>query len=205
MRRNLLVIKLIAAVPLFAGSPAVGYQEPIGYERVVDLTFPVSGDVHYTDDYHHDREGGLRKHQATDIFAAKLAHIHAAVGGTICFITGIDEPPPSYGYLITICGDDSLQYTYIHINNDNPGTDDGQGGRGFAYAPGIDEGMRVERGQWIGHVGDSGNAEYTSPHLHFEIFDPYLVDPRLAVEPYEQGRINPFNSLEAARARGDVK
>lgn len=48
----------------------------------------------------------------------------------------------------------------------------------------VDVGMIVERGQAIGGVGNTGNAEGTAPHLHFAIYDlegrpsdpvPYVV------------------------------
>ena len=175
-----------------------------GYERVVDLTFPVAGDVVYSDTYHADRSGGARKHQATDVMADKLQKLHAAVAGEICSITGIDEPMPSWGYALSICGDDGLRYNYLHVNNDSPGTDDGAGGVEWAYAPGLREGVRVERGEFVGYVGDSGNSEGTEPHLHFEISDPELDDPALTIEPYKPDRLNPFPSLEDARRRGDI-
>ena len=119
-------------------------------------------------------------------------------------ISGVDEPEPYYGYSLSVCGDDELQYRYVHINNDNPGSDDGEGGVEWAYAPGVRLGSRVQRGQWIAYVGDSGEAERVSRHLHVEIVDPDLYDTRLDREPYSADRINPYNRLDDERWRGDI-
>jgi murein DD-endopeptidase MepM/ murein hydrolase activator NlpD len=55
------------------------------------------------------------------------------------------------------------------------------------YATGLREGMRVERGNIIGFVGSTGNADPRAPHLHFAIFE--LEREKLwwrgkAVDPY---------------------
>jgi hypothetical protein len=55
------------------------------------------------------------------------------------------------------------------------------------YAEGLREGMRVERGDVIGFVGSTGNADARTPHLHFAIFE--LGPERLwwkgkAIDPY---------------------
>ncbi len=191
-----------------AGRATTGAFATVGsddYERTVDITFPVVGPTTYGRyDYHQDRDGGRRKHQSTDLMAGKMQRIHAAMGGTVQYMTGVTEPMPSWGYGMAIHGDDGLRYVYLHINNDRPGTDDGRGGLRHAYAPGVTPGGRVERGQFIAYVGDSGAAETTPPHLHFQIHDEDLDDPRIQRGAYlDPTRLDPWASLQAADARGD--
>ena len=38
------------------------------------------------------------------------------------------------------------------------------------YATGLAEGMDLKRGDLIGYVGSTGNANPATPHLHFAIF-----------------------------------
>lgn len=144
-------------------------------EGVLDITFPVVGEVQFSDTFTAARSNG-RVHNATDIMAAKMLPVLATVDGTILFAP---MTQPSYGYIIMLAGDDGYQYNYVHLNNDTPGTDDGLGGPAHAYAEGIKKGIRVKRGQHIGYVGDSGNAERTAPHIHFEIYRG-----KTAVNPY---------------------
>lgn len=153
-----------------------------------NITFPVIGKVTYYDDFAVPRSGG-RSHEGNDLMGKKLLSLVAVVDGTISFV---NYPEKSWGNAIGIRDSEGYQYWYLHMNNDNPGTDDGKGGGFFAYAPDIESGKKVVKGQLIGWMGDSGNAETTSAHLHFEIhdtsntpFDPYeslKAAPRI-VEP----------------------
>lgn len=198
--------------------------------QVVDLTFPVKDpdrQVSFIDDFLYLRGGGSRLHAATDVMAPKHRPIHAAVGGVISFAPYNPSPAtdqahrwsafgePSYGWMLSISGDDGRRYSYIHLNNDTRQRDadgrwldDDAGGLHAAFAPRIAEaleakgstldardGIRVERGELIGFNGDSGNAKGIAPHLHLEI---HVTD--------EEGsyRINPYHSLRAALERGDV-
>ncbi len=173
-----------------------GTAVPGPYLDAIDITFPTEASARFTNDYEDPRSGG-RVHKATDIMGTKTLKLFAARAGTLCFLTGFDTPPPSYGVMATVCGDDGREYHYIHINNDTPGTDDGAGGPEFAFAPGVKKNASVTRGQWIGTMGDSGNAESTSPHLHFEIEDPTITDP------HGTHQRNPYASLKAAADRKD--
>lgn len=169
----------ICSVLLLLGLPMLARAE-----GALDITFPVVGEVSFTDTFTAARSGG-RIHHATDIMAAKMLPVLATVDGVILFAPMVQ---PSYGYMIMLGGDDGYQYNYVHLNNDTPGTDDGKGGPENAYAEGIKKGVHVKRGQLIGYVGDSGNAEWTGSHVHFEILNPRDVP------------IDPYPVLKAAQA-----
>jgi len=79
---------------------------------------------------------------------------------------------------------------YVHLNNDNPGTDDGDAPWSLTVAPGIWVGSEVKQGQLIAWVGDSGNAESTTPHTHFELRkDNRAINPYgILQEAYERDR-----------------
>src|SRR5688500_8110390 len=163
---------VLTLASLLATAPASA-AEPDTYDSVIDLTFPVDPTrVHYSDDYDAPRTGHV--HKATDIMGPKLLPIYAAVGGRVTRLATTDD---AYGYRLTITDDAGRSYSYLHLNNDSPGTDDGRGRPDQAYASGMVLNAEVERGQHIAYLGDSGNAEGTSPHLHFSITDPAITDP----------------------------
>lgn len=155
---------------------------PASAATIVDIQFPVDGPSEFIDDFGDARY--QHSHEGNDIKAAKMTPVLAANSGRV---TWAPIPEPSYGYMLWVDGDDGYKYSYIHLNNDTPGTDDGNGGPENAYGPGVRQGSRVTRGQVIGYVGDSGNAEGMQSHLHFEI--------RLA----DDTPINPYLSLLAAQ------
>ena len=72
------------------------------YEVTLDIAFPTVASAYFTHDYHQDRSGGARKHKATDVMAPKHSPAYAVVDGTICYINGIDEPMPSWGYSVSV-------------------------------------------------------------------------------------------------------
>lgn len=153
-------------------------------EAAEQRLFPVIGSSSYTDDFKAPRTNCDYTpcyHNATDIIAQKGQKIIAMASGTITYVA---YPQPNWGYAVFIKGDDGIDYNYLHLNNDSPGTDDGNGGAWRAYGPDMVRSYPVKRGQLIGYVGDSGNAESLA-HLHFEMYKGSTP-------------INPYNYLKTA-------
>ena len=121
------------------------------------------------------------------MLGVRMQPLLAAVDGTVTKISL--ENQGISGVSIRITGDDGWYYSYFHVNNDTPGTDDGQATSEWQVEPGLSVGSRVRAGQVIGYMGDSGNAEYSVPHLHFEIRTP------------DRTPVNPYHSLVAAQRR----
>jgi hypothetical protein len=133
--------------------------------KVPQLVFPVVGPVTYYDDFGEPRAGGA--HQGNDLIAPKRALAVAAESGTVKFWT----TSANAGCMLYLYGASGTTYLYIHLNNDLTARNDNRGRcvAGVAFAPGLKSGDRVEAGQPIGFVGDSGDANGIHPHLHFEV------------------------------------
>jgi murein DD-endopeptidase MepM/ murein hydrolase activator NlpD len=168
-------ILLLAIVGLTAG-PAAAIPDP-GYlpKRAKAATgaqqtgkrmiFPVLGQSRYMDDFGAPRHQG--PHQGIDIMAPRKALALAAEPGRVKFhITSA-----AAGCMLYLNGDSGTTYVYIHLNNDLGMTNDNRGrcAPGIAFAPGLKSGTRVAAGEPVGFVGDSGDADGISPHLHFEM------------------------------------
>lgn len=116
--------------------------------------------------------------------APRMTEVYAVTDGTVIHV-GTNRLS---GRNIRIEHVDGWTSHYVHLNNDNIGTDDGAAPWSLTVAPGIAEGVDVVAGQLIGWVGDSGNAEGTAPHTHFELrrngvaINPY----RLLLEAYDR-------------------
>jgi len=169
-------------------------QEPVPSQPIVPaaakagsplpMVFPVCGPVQWSDTFLASRDGGARQHQGQDLMAPKMREAVAAFDGVVA----LHRPRVAGGHFwLVLTGDNGWTATYLHLNNDTPGTDDGLGGDRYAFAPGIETGVRVRAGELLGWVGDSGNAEDTAPHLHFELAPTATRVP-----------VNPAQYLEAA-------
>jgi hypothetical protein len=112
----------------------------------------------------------------------------------IAFVAGrVQTYVPSPGSPTGTCmlylhAKNGMTYVYIHLNNDLGPKNDNKGHckGGVSWPSGIN-GDRVRRGELVGFVGDSGDANGIQPHLHFEVRKP-------------SGRaINPFSHLKKSK------
>jgi hypothetical protein len=165
----LFIVGLVLAI-MYIGMSVVPHR-PARADVVMSrqIIFPVIGAVTYYDDFGTERAGGIRAHKGNDLMGKKMMPLVSAVDGVV---TDVDYPEAAWGYSVTIKDAEGYKYVYIHMNNDTPGTDDGKGDGAHAYALDIQEGNPVVKGQLIGYMGDSGNAETTQAHLHFEMYPP---------------------------------
>lgn len=148
--------------------PAVGGLYP--------MVFPIQTDqanYYYSDTWGACRSGCTRGHLGVDILSASGAKGYPVVAVADGTITWTADPCCA----IAISHDDDWKSYYIHLNNDTQNPDGSYSDDGLSgYLPGVYDGARVERGQIIGLVGDSGNAEGVRPHLHFELWAPVDLD-----------------------------
>ena len=174
MKRKLLKTALAAA--LAALSLAAPLSSDGATRAVPRLVFPVVGPVSYIDDFGAPR--GRLPHQGNDLMGTKKSTVVAVEAGTVTFWTH----SASAGCMLYLHGRSGTMYEYIHLNNDRTMKNDNRGRcvAGTAYAKGLKDGARVEAGQPVGYLGDSGDANGIASHLHFE------VHPRggSAVSPY---------------------
>ncbi|MEO6627594.1 MAG: DUF4214 domain-containing protein [Aquihabitans sp.] len=144
-------------------------------KTVVPIMFPIvpvaGTKVNRLRNYGDNR--GSHIHAGEDMMAAKLSLLVACADAKV--VRYVEGSSGNYLYLQgkgSTGKYDGYVYGYLHINNDTPGTDDGKNPHNWAYAPGIALGSEVKKGQHIAYVGDSGNAENSGSHLHFEVRKP---------------------------------
>ena len=134
-------------------------------EFLESIVFPVKNIMsHFYDDWGEIRGNGKRIHEGIDIRAQKGSPIVAIADGRVNTISYSE----SSGYYIAIDHQNGWLSLYVHLDDDINGNDN-LGGKDTAFADGIYLGGEVVAGQTIGYVGDSGNADGTVPHVHFEV------------------------------------
>lgn len=124
------------------------------------MTCPIAAPHSFIDSWGFPRSGG-RTHEGTDMMADMGAPVVAITDGAITY-SGVGSLS---GNWLILTGDDGHDYMYMH-NRENLVTSG-----------------RVKVGEQIATVGDTGNAQGTSPHVHFEY------------HPNGGGPVNPYPLL----------
>jgi len=127
---------------MIATSPISGLQVPVAGVKAQELS----------DTYDQPR-GEERRHEALDILAPRGTPVLAAADSTIVKL--FTSKP---GGLTVYAFDPSERYSYYYAHLDH-------------YANSVQEGQHVKKGELLGYVGTSGNADPGTPHLHFAIFE----------------------------------
>ncbi|MEA3503408.1 MAG: peptidoglycan DD-metalloendopeptidase family protein [Actinomycetota bacterium] len=109
---------------------------------------PVQGGASFIDSWGFPRSGG-RRHKGVDMFNSRNTPLIAVVDGRIKFSSNSLGGRSTHLYAA-----DGTVYYYTHLE---------------AHPSNISSGQNVKAGTVVGYLGNSGNARYTSPHLHFEI------------------------------------
>jgi uncharacterized protein (TIGR03382 family) len=135
-------------------------------------TFPLPPYVDYS-----YRPEFTQKHRGVDIFADQGAPVVAVVSG----LARIANDPRG-GQVVYLQGADGNTYYYAHLESWTPEL--------MASAEGT---TPVTAGTVLGTVGTTGNAQGTTPHLHFQVhassgdIDPFpalqAIDPHLEEAP----------------------
>ena len=123
-------------------------------------TCPVNGAVAFTDTWGAPRSGG-RSHEGVDMIASRGTPLVALESASVMRI-GNGGLGGKTVWLRAPSGD---TYYYAHLDG---------------WASGLSVGQSLDVGQLLGYVGNTGNAVYTVPHLHFE----YHPGGGGAVNPY---------------------
>ncbi|MDX6487356.1 MAG: peptidoglycan LD-endopeptidase LytH [Gaiellaceae bacterium] len=143
--------------------------------------FPVYGNSSYIDTYgaaRGDVSGGW--HHGDDIFAPLGAPLLAVAHGTV-FSVGWNKVG---GWRLWLRDDKGWEYYYAHLS---------------AYSPLAVNGAVVSAGDVLGFVGNTGDAQGTPYHLHFEVHPVQLLG--LGYD----GAVNPTKYLDAWRRLQDIR
>ncbi len=161
IRRTAVLLFAATLLPLALGAQSARSLRPMPLGLVTPdrapassslLIVPVDGiDRERLRDTYTESRGRGRVHEAIDIHAPQGSPVLAVVPGRIVKL----HSGARGGLSVYLLDDDGrTRYYYAHLDG---------------YAEGLREGQRVERGQVIGFVGDTGNASPGDYHLHFSV------------------------------------
>jgi murein DD-endopeptidase MepM/ murein hydrolase activator NlpD len=181
----LIILSLIMAPILFAGSPSTPQDQSITSPASVDsaddypinLIIPVEGvrANELRDTFNAPRSGG-RLHRAIDIMAQRGTPVLAAADGEIIRVS---RNKAGGNTIYQMSENKKLVFYYAHLD---------------AYADDLAPGDYARQGDVIGYVGDTGNAGAGVCHLHFSIWA--ITDPK---KLWQGDNINPYPILRETR------
>ena len=168
---------------------------------MIDIGFPLRADSHYhyrdnflakrqgpPDDYNHARlnRGGnlVRLHDGIDIYAPEGEPVLAPFAGHVIDPATRWAPwePDRYGLTVVVESDEPTSAGYaavlVHLER-----------------VWVDVGQEVGRGQVIGVLGRTGNAEEVDPQLHIELRAPFDIDWSPIGEDRLVDAFDPYPSL----------
>jgi murein DD-endopeptidase MepM/ murein hydrolase activator NlpD len=164
---------LLAAMAGLAGCATADLQPAGGPlsrpEAPQALPIPVDGvtRARLSDSWGQARDGG-RGHQGIDIFAPRGTPVRSTTAGVV-----VDKALRGLGgRFVSILDAGGFRHYYAHLED--------WGTQAI--------GDRVEAGEVIGFVGNSGNAAVSPTHLHYGIYAP----DGQAIEPFPLLRGDPF-------------
>ncbi|MCG2595081.1 M23 family metallopeptidase [Ramlibacter sp. XY19] len=129
----------------------------------------------------YDQGRGQRAHEAMDILAPRGTPVVAVDNGRVAKLF-TSKPGGLTVYHFDEAG--RLAYYYAHLDR---------------YADGLREGMELKRGDLVGYVGTTGNADPGTPHLHFAVFK---LGPD---KKWWQGEpVNPYPALRRAAPATEI-
>jgi len=148
--------------------------DPVDDLRERKLALPVQGMKREAlRDTFNEMRGGTGHHEALDVLAPRNTPVLAVEDGKVVrLFLSVPGGITVYQFDPT----ETYVYYYAHLEG---------------YAPGLQEGDRLQRGQIIGYVGTTGNAPRDTPHLHFAIFK--MTE---AKKWWEGAAINPYLVLK---------
>jgi len=172
--------------------------------QVINIGFPLRRDTdyHYRDNYLEKRDGPpdpynhakvgadgqlIRLHDGIDIYAPEGVPVLAPFDGTVIDPATRWQPwhPDRYGLTVVVQSDEptSTGYSAVMVH---------------LASVWVNIGQHVTRGQVIGALGRTGDAQNVQPQLHFELRAPFLIDWSSVGEDRQVDAFNPYPSLVAA-------
>ncbi len=145
-----MLLALVATIPVLPGIKRAAADDlPVHLQA-----FPTGTPCGYEDSWHAprgtDANGNPLYHEGVDVIAKTGTPIYAVSDGTITRMSTSNRG----GIQLYLTRSDHTYFFHAHLS---------------AYAAGLKVGDTVTAGQLVAYVGQTGDAQFSVPHLHFEV------------------------------------